>query len=100
MKRLGAKGEPYPESDGRCTVFVNKGKTCILVTVRDGAETSHPSLEIAGILVHEAMHVWREIRERIGEKEPSSEFEAYSMQAIFQGLYDGYLKTRGGNASS
>lgn len=100
MKRLGAKGEPYPDSDGRCTTFEHNRKTCILVTIRDGSEKERKSLEVVGLLVHESMHVWREIRNNIGEREPSSEFEAYAMQAIFQGLYDGYLKTRGENAPS
>lgn len=94
MKRLGAKGEPYPDSDGRCTTFEHKGKTCILVTIRPGSEKKRSRVEIAGLLCHEAMHIWREIRTSIGELEPSSEFEAYSMQSIFQGLYQAFLETR------
>lgn len=43
---------------------------------------------IYGLLVHEATHVWREIRERIGESEPSAEFEAYAMQMISLKLFD------------
>ena len=43
--------------------------------------------EIYGLLVHEAMHLWREVRETLGEREPSSEFEAYAVQNIAQQLF-------------
>ncbi len=94
MKELDIEGEPFPDTDGRCTVFTRKDKTRILVTVRPGAEKAHSPVEIAGILVHEAAHVWQEIRAAMGEKNPSIEFEAYSMQAIFQELYSAFRATR------
>lgn len=37
---------------------------------------------VYGLIVHEAMHIWREIKDILGESDPSSEFEAYSMQWI------------------
>jgi hypothetical protein len=52
-------------------------------------------IEIHGLLVHEATHVWQNIREVLGEKNPSSEFEAYSVQSIAQALMEAYaLATR------
>lgn len=95
MKRMGIKGEAYPDTDGRCTTFDRGGKVMCLVTVRDGAEDDHPPLEIVGVLVHEATHVWQEVRAAMREGYPSKEFEAYAMQAITQGLIEGYEKTRG-----
>lgn len=47
-------------------------------------------VQIASLLVHEAVHVWQEFRARIGESEPSPEFEAYSIQAISQELMQAY----------
>lgn len=94
MKRMGCD-EPYPETDGRCTTFTKDGKVAILVTLRDGSEKDHSVREIAGLLVHEAVHVWQTIREDIGESDPSVEFEAYSVQAIFQELFSAYQATRG-----
>lgn len=47
-------------------------------------------LEVVGLLVHEAMHIWQRIREHIGETNPSSEFEAYSVQWIVQELCGAY----------
>jgi hypothetical protein len=67
----------------------NKTRTCI-VTV-----AVQPPFQIVGLLSHEAMHVWRDIREGIGEESPSSEFEAYAMQNIFEELLTAYEKTRG-----
>ncbi len=95
VKRLGCPGEPYPSTAGGCTAFELDGKTCVLVTIRDGAEKRHCEVEVFGLLVHEATHVWQKIRDSIGEREPSIEFEAYSMQAIFQGLLSAWKETRG-----
>lgn len=38
------------------------------------------------MLVHEAVHVFQKVCDRIGEDHPSAEFEAYSIQAISQEL--------------
>lgn len=46
--------------------------------------------QINALLVHEAMHIWREIREDIGELHPSAEFEAYVIQRICQELFYEY----------
>jgi hypothetical protein len=42
------------------------------------------------MLVHEAVHVWQFHCENIGEREPSIEFEAYSIQAVSQFLMEAY----------
>lgn len=44
--------------------------------------------QVHGLLVHEAVHIWQEIRDRLGERSPSSEFEAYSIQGIAQELFE------------
>lgn len=46
--------------------------------------------EIFGILTHEAAHVWQNFVEYIGERDPSREFEAYSIQTISQRLFEAY----------
>lgn len=51
-----------------------------------------PFVEVAGILVHEAVHVWQSIRQSIGETEPSKEFEAYAIQNISQALMNTYQR--------
>jgi hypothetical protein len=94
MKRLGVDPQPYPTSAGRCTHLSNMkdAADCTIVTI---AAIKRPKVQIVGLIVHEAMHVWRAVRESIGENHPSAEFEAYSMQSITQNLIYAYEKSRG-----
>ncbi len=48
--------------------------------------------QIAGLLVHEGVHIWQAAREDMGESRPSSEFEAYAIQNIAQELIEMYLE--------
>ncbi len=68
------------------THFLNHedGAAVCVVTLR-GYSKRHP-VEVAGLLVHEAVHVWQEYIERIGEKHPASEQEAYAIQTVSQEL--------------
>lgn len=45
---------------------------------------------VAALLVHEAVHVWQAFCEHSGEKSPSDEFEAYSIQSISHELMTAY----------
>lgn len=60
------------------------GKRCCVVTMR-GWEDRNP-IEVAGLLIHEAVHVWQDYAEQIGETAPGKEQEAYAIQAIAQEL--------------
>ncbi len=60
------------------------GNLCCVVCMRD-YEGRNP-VEVAGLLVHEAVHVWQEYCDFYGEKEPGREQEAYAIQAIAQEL--------------
>lgn len=94
LKKLGISQQSWrpfigsPQSQGT-THFFHKGdgKVCAIVCVKVAEESG---VEIAGLLVHEAVHVWQEVRSLIGEREPSSEFEAYSIQTISQELMAQY----------
>ena len=57
---------------------------CCIVTLKDWKK--HTKTAIAGVLVHEAVHIWQETRDRMGERFPSVEFEAYAIQRIAQNL--------------
>lgn len=47
-------------------------------------------LQVYSILVHEAVHLWQEIKEHIGERTPGAESEAYAIQRISQSLMYSY----------
>lgn len=60
-----------------------KKPVCI---VRLGSREGRNAIEIAGLLVHEAVHVWQRYASSIGERAPGDEQEAYAIQSIAQEL--------------
>ncbi|MPS60582.1 hypothetical protein [Acinetobacter sp.] len=56
--------------------------------VQLGDTSERNLIEVYGLLLHEAVHVWQKVKKLMGEKEPSSEFEAYSIQSIAQDLFE------------
>ena len=82
MKQLGVdKNEFLSLGTPAQAGFFNVDKS-VLVVVQIGSTKKRNAHEVNAIIVHEAVHVWQEIREMMCEKEPSSEFEAYSIQKI------------------
>lgn len=67
----------------------SKPTYAIIVTLSEDLR-GRTTEQIYGLLVHEAMHIWRCIRGLLGEKEPASEQEAYAMQEISQSLMESY----------
>jgi hypothetical protein len=49
-------------------------------------------IAVAGLLVHEAVHVVQEYFRYIGEESPSIEFQAYSIQKVSTVLLHSYLE--------
>lgn len=60
------------------------GGLCCVVCLK-GYEGRDP-IEVAGLLVHEAVHVWQQYAENIGEHHEGAEQEAYAIQSISQEL--------------
>lgn len=82
----------YPNTDGSCTEFTKDSKHYVLITVGDTTEISDDV--VMGILVHECVHAAQYLFENMGEKRPSPEFEAYTIQWLFAKTLDAYAKTR------
>lgn len=98
LKRLGVP-KPWPEfvlnthSHATAHQFekVNDtGKRTVIVCIPPDQERDQ--LEIVGLIVHEAVHVWQWACENIGEDKPSMEFEAYAIQRLTQNLLGEYRR--------
>lgn len=73
-------------SNATCHTLQNtKGDLCAVVCLRGWEDKT--GIEVAGLLLHEAVHIWQAFRRHIGEHSPSSEFEAYSIQWLSQQLW-------------
>lgn len=93
MKRFHIENLPAwlnPGADATTHSFEHgSGDMATVVCINaDGASLG----QVAGLLAHEAMHIWRWTLDHYGEKEPSFEFEAYSVQSLTQRLMEEYLR--------
>ena len=97
LKRLKLSSSKWPDfqKNSACGATIhffenneNNGKCAIIAL----SETSkkYELEQIYAILVHEAVHLWQEICDDIGEKFPASEQEAYAIQRISQSLMYSY----------
>lgn len=97
LKRLGIK---WPDSftinaSGATTHFITNAKHGIAALVTINLSPKRTLIEHYALLTHEAVHIFQEICDRLGEKNPSSEFEAYGIQRISLNLmyqFNQYLK--------
>jgi hypothetical protein len=70
-----------------------QGTVCIVCLVVRKGQTP---VEIAGLLVHEAVHVWQQWCKDVGERHPGDEQEAYAVQHISQDLMSEYARRLNG----
>ncbi|MEO3357253.1 hypothetical protein [Acinetobacter haemolyticus] len=73
-------------SDAQVDFYQNS--TYAIVQIGNAADKD--PIEVYGLLLHEAVHIWQRVRQLMGETNPSVEFEAYSIQAIAQDLFEMY----------
>jgi len=65
------------------------GEKLAIVSMQ-GHEKRTP-IQVAGLLVHEAVHLVQRYCERVGEHQPGAEFQAYATQRISQELMEQYV---------
>ncbi|MFL1541450.1 hypothetical protein ACJOYG_17315 [Acinetobacter baumannii] len=76
--------------------FLDMGADAQVSTFSDGAyaivqigdTADKDQIQVYGLLLHEAVHIWQIVKRRMGEREPSVECEAYSIRAIAQDLFE------------
>lgn len=94
MRHCQQPSVPYlatQRADATTHIFANaKGETVAIVALGD--VTGRSGVEVASLLVHEAVHVWQEHCASIGERHPACEQEAYGIQAISQELMAEYAR--------
>lgn len=67
---------------------------CAIVCLGDWTERT--GIQIAALLVHEAVHIWRWSMHAYGEDSPSAEFMSYGIQNISQALMESFLDQTNG----
>ena len=96
LRHVGVERADWPEfitsphANATAHFFHPKGKPIAIVCLHPAPERDQ--LEVVGLIVHEAVHVWQEVIEHIGEYRPSHEFEAYSVQSLTQVLLGEYRR--------
>lgn len=63
-----------------------------VVSLRPDIEASRSPIQIAALLCHEAVHVFQNHCEAIGEEKPSDEFQAYAIEQIALRLMFAYTR--------
>ena len=78
------------QADATAHHFFNDGKFTVVVCL--GSTSGRSPVEIAGLLVHEAVHAWQEWCDFYGEMAPGKEQEAYAIQSLSQELMAEYAR--------
>lgn len=78
-----------PHADATVHFLESPAKDQVCIVALQVKKKTTPD-QIVGLLVHESVHIWQRFKRRIGEHEPSDEFEAYSIQTIAQRLIAAY----------
>lgn len=86
-----------PGFNGRVHTFENKDGSiaCVVCIEATGAGLTYE--ELAGLIIHEAVHVWQHYRDDVlNDNAPSRECESYAIQNIAQTLLEAYREQRRG----
>ena len=96
LKDCGIKQAPdwikTPTAHATCHYLTSGKSEAVCIVCIDVAPERDP-IEIAGLLVHEAVHVVQDYFRRIGEHEPATEQYAYAVQSVSQELMAAYSET-------
>ena len=93
-KKLTHSKIEFPITGAQCSTFCSQktGELCAIVSVSQQSQNKNSSIELAGLLIHEAVHVWQAYVENLGEVRHGDEQEAYAIQGISQELLAEYAR--------
>lgn len=96
LKTSAHPGEWISTAQAHATTHLlnNDEGLAAVVCMRDPA--GRTPVEVAGLLVHEAVHIWQEWCAYFGEKSPGLEQEAYAVQSLSQYLMAEYARRMNG----
>lgn len=83
-------GSWMPEH-GDAVVHTFEGEEGLTTIVCIDFDDSYSLVECAGILAHEAVHIWQSWCKYYGERHPGDEQEAYAIQNISQTLFSEFV---------
>lgn len=92
VKNAGEWLAPHADATTHMLEHETYGLTAVVAL---GPYAHRTGVEIAGLLVHEAVHIWQHYARRMGEHSPGDEQEAYAVQAIAQELMAEFARRRG-----
>lgn len=84
----------FPATGAVCTTLHHEktDELCAIVAVSQHSQKNCNAMEMAGLLIHEAVHIWQRYATDMGETNPGSEQEAYAIQALSQSLLAEYAR--------
>lgn len=90
-----AQDWPVPPANARAYSFESPVHGEVVIVCLAQTDPPASAIQVAGLLVHEAVHVWQHYCDRIGETNPGREQEAYAIQLISQSLMGEYARRMG-----
>jgi hypothetical protein len=91
-KRITPHYLQFPEYGATCFQLAKEGDIFCVIALSEHAQKNNSAIEVAGMLVHEAVHTWQYYAEKMGETRPGDEQEAYAIQAISRELLAEYAR--------
>ena len=91
-KRLGIRTGGWLNARADATMHSFHGPRGLCCVVCLGDMSGRTGVEVAGLLIHEAVHIWQQWCDEVGEHNPGAEQEAYGVQAVAQELMAEYAR--------
>lgn len=82
----------FPKSGAQLDTFTHPKEDDIICVVSMTHDPEREPIVLAGLLIHEATHIWQRWLDHVGEKDHGREAEAYAIQWLSQQLMWEYVR--------